>query len=244
MPPPNTENPRINEADKKTRIKRPIKKLLIVIPLIIIIAGAGYWLMPKNSHSSGNQAYAYKKLDTYEVKDETTGSQVNFEKPQEFQLAATYYKPRQIVLMHRDQSRPYIGLIAEASLQNYLPQGSDFFKNYNNAITNPKNPSYKDLVKPLEDFIDQKIGAGFNGADLSVPKTFSNPTISAGAWSADFTDTYKGSVKIKPYSLQGRIIEAYGKKSTFYFMAANVDSVWKNNNQVWQQVFNSLRIDQ
>jgi hypothetical protein len=245
MPPTNTENPRTNKPDKKNRIKiSSAKKLLAVILPIILIAGAGYWLVSRNSRSFGSQAYAYKKLDAYEVKDETTGSRVSFKKPQEFQLAATYYQPRQIVLMHRGQSKPYIGLIAEASLQDYLPQGADFFKNYNNVITDPKNPSYKELIKPLEDYIDRQAGAGFTGANLSVPKAFSSSNITTGAWSADFTDTYKGSAKVAPYKLQGRIIEAYGKKSVFYFMAANVGSVWEKNDQVWQQIFNSLRIDQ
>jgi len=75
----------------------------------------------------------------------------------------------------------------------------------------------------------------------NVPPT--NTNIKSNAWKFDVSIT-NGSNVNKISNVEGKAVLVAGKRTFYYFLIDSVDQTWKNNQKVWQQVLDSIKVDQ
>lgn len=167
-----------------------------------------------------------------------------------------------------------LGALHVASVNSDGPVPTNYLKSINNVFSNPKDLAYKGAVKPIEDFVSTRFSPLYDlhysnaikyssttvkvnawAFDLSAtPKKVAKPTTSNNtpppADAAAQLDSSKAAplptAKPDPNfeNYKGRVIFAIGKSTYYYFVIYNTDYNWQNDQQTWQQVVDSIKIDQ
>lgn len=219
---------------------------LIIVVLILTVAGTGYLLI----HKRNAQVAHYKAagLSTYNLTSPTVGTSASFEKPSEFKTS-TAPTPKdysvQVLLTQSSASgsAPDIGRIAlavdAANPATLNASNADFA--YKATNPNPQDTSYQALLKPTQDFVNQRLPKAYSLTALGIPRAITTPNISSGAWIMGLSAI--GPSKDSP-PIVGEAVLVYGKHAIYYFMVENIGSTWQANQAFWQKVFSSLKIDQ
>lgn len=232
------------------------KKLLKIVSLVLIlliVAGAAilqakhhYHITKRNGNNKQSSispaitsSYQYKKLETYSFGSK--GKAMLFSKPVEMvKLGEIPKNSSQIMLIHFTDQRisPDYGRIAAASADNF-----DQAASVNSLTSQLANMGSKvnATIKSFKSFIDPRLPLTYSTDGFKGFAPFSSDNLSANTWSSDFDAKSSNSSMPK---IEGRFLIAVGKNTIYYFMAENVSSTWQANQGIWQQVFNSIKIDQ
>lgn len=228
------------------------KKVLVSAVTVLIVTGIGalaffeaqyyFFIAPKQYH------YTYTKLDDYKLGSTPAGYGINFKKPTEFVESG---KPEVIAgasetdLYHPNkQTTPTssMGYIIASSVQSALAGSPTYVKDFSDIVNNPKDKNYSATVKGVNTFLQQSYNKLFK-IDLGPAKQLKTANIKDNAWEFDFSiQNDQNKHKITP--LRGEVVLAIGKRAFYYFTASTVDYNWDANQSTWNQVIDSIQIDQ
>jgi hypothetical protein len=246
------EQPAINQSASTMKDRRTLKiqgkrtrLLLALFALVIVVVAA--WLLARNPNSTD---YKYDKLDTYKLPGFLKGAGMEFKKPVEVQPVAPTTDGLQAMTLVHDKVLPNthtvtLSYVAAASSFNtmYLTRTQSDYNNANSGLTDPSNKLATYYRGEITHFINQNInrrwkitlgqGRGINTANLQH------------AWEIDFTGVDSNpKASYVPTKLKGQVIFSIGKGAWYYFMESGVNGNFDKNKDVWQQVTDSLKIDQ
>ncbi|MDO8591964.1 MAG: hypothetical protein Q7R60_03530 [bacterium] len=241
-------NPNVAIAPQKNWPKTGLAILLAVL----VLAGSGFYLYHQNQlktkRAAQPYAYTYKTLDSYTLAGEQAGSGMTFSKPVEFAAPTkSAAKTHQVQFSHgptKDGLLATIAGVAAASVYESTALSASYMKIFEATIVDPKNAGYAALIGPLKDFVNHRLPSIYN-TTFSTPKKLSTANLTSNAWEIDFTATVKEADQKSSFpNLQGQEVLVIGQKTFYYFMVNSVDYNWQSNQKIWQQVINSLKIDQ
>jgi hypothetical protein len=233
--------------------KKPL--LIAVSVVLVVLIAAGVFiarpgkhhvnLKPKTSTATpsspaATNAYHYKSLDAYSVG--AGGAGLTFSKPTEFKpLDKPAANATQDLLVHLPTPRivPDYGQIAVLSFP-FTPT-ADTISGLNAKLTDAKSPGHQITADGFKSFMNPRLPITYKVSELNVFTAFTSPNIKTNAWVSDFTAI---SSDAKSPKLKGKFIVLTGAKNQYFFMVENVESTWTANQSIWQQVINSIEIDQ
>lgn len=243
-------------------IKLRQKSLLVLSLLMLAAAIAGsliYWRMLYSSSQQGIDAqykYSYQQLDDYKLDCVAKSQAMSFKKPIEL-VKPKLYDPgttQQVELIDLptrlqksvDEGIVPIGSIKAACLADQTATDENYLKNVASVLGDAKNPSYETFTKPLHQFIQSSFYGVYNSFNISSPKPFTSISVKDYAWQLDFTASVNKAQNAgyKVPTKKGKMIYGADRGVYYYFMVDDVEINWQPNNQIWQQVIDSLKINQ
>lgn len=256
-----------NPQPSKPTISLKSSKLIISVLLIFLataLAIGGYTAQKqKNSTAkndktiSGPYSATYSNLDSASLFQPSPGSNLTLNKPVEFtdpQVPAEFKvnpetqapgQLKKVVRVFKEGTLVPLGGVEAAAAPSAKELTAEDLKAYASSFTDSKNSAGKDQLKPVQDFVNQRLGARFD-VTFSSAKAVSATNIAGRAWQVEFTAKAKTFQQIKttPPNLKGKAIFISGKKTFYYLMIYTVDYNWDANQQTWQKVLNSIKVDQ
>lgn len=240
--------------NRPTNFKARLLKLvgLVFLAAVIIILGLYFYgshqtqNMPKNAVQ--DYTYTYQKLAPYKLTGLQAGRGAQFDIPIEFNAAGiSAPKTQQAQLGQyplKDQRAATIAQIAVAATPAKAQITKTYLDNFAKTITNSKSKGYTAHADTLKQFILQRMATGYS-ISLAKTNSLSTPYLKNNAWSASFSAVSKtGQNTATLPNFSGQVILAIGKDTFYYFMVGAVDYNWRGNQAVWQQIIDSLKIDQ
>ncbi len=210
--------------------------------------------------SAKSYPYSYTKLDSYQLKGPAAGTGAFFQKPVELTpLGAPGADQVQLVQFAGPHNQtPYLSQVAIVSVASSPSVLANLDQTFSTFLLDNKNLGYSGAVKPISTFIDQRQLSNYAGTVIGNFTQFANTNIKSSAWVADFSDESKDPAKDlagqknalagktikKQPSLSGRVVVVLGKSNFYYFFVDSLTENWQTNQNVWQQVVGSLKIDQ
>lgn len=236
-----------------------IKLTALVVAVIVIAAGLFYFLVQKKPATISPakpepHQHTFSKLDSYTILGQAAGQGIYFEKPVEM---PTIDSQGQLHIRSTQDMYYYLiasgvankatdaGKVMVQSAYTPTPPSADALKLMRVDAKNPSSSTAKSLKSLLSNFVVQRL-ANYN-VSLAELKPLVTKNLPDNAWQASYAATAKDPAQAKFYPNQKGIAVVAIGKSTYYFYAINtIDYNWTNshNQKVWQQVFNSLKIDQ
>lgn len=240
------KTPKINMRPTFSLLRDFGKPGLAVAVLVVLSGVFAYWF----SHRSPAQTtlYTYKSLSDYKLPGTKDGSGISFKKPVEFEataaleLRATQSTQRQTTT-YKGQG-VVIAQVSAASIYMATDLSQTFTKNLNIVMADPNNQSHKDNVKQMQDFVKFRTSTSYN-ISYKSPVAFTAANIKANAWSIDFTATAKDTkTKDLQPDLTGKVILAVGNSTIYYFLINASTNNWLPNTATWNQITDSIKLDQ
>jgi hypothetical protein len=238
---------------KAFRFKKRIYLFLALVLTVFSIFGAFVYynlLTGKFYH----QKYSYQnssiKLEDYVVRGSLKGRSLAFKKPQDFTNYSTNSTPSAKIstFVKMDNSRKYsLAIITASTTSSALAPDKNYIDSLHRVFNKSEGEDYKAVKEPLEKFVKDSVGASFyNVVLLQKPETFTNRYIRENAWRFNFTlkSQNDSGAKRAIADQKGVLIFAIGKASIYYFMISTLDFNWQPNYATWQNILDSIKIDQ
>lgn len=235
------------------KFKKPSARaavLAIVAILVVVGVPLGYYLQKNSSDKAGNYPYKYKQLSSFTMPGDAKGSGISLQKPVELTaLSTSSPKQSQTFLNHtltKNAQQPVtMAQIFLASVNTGVELQDTYKKNINTMVTDPKNVSHEAVIKPLKDYVTQRLKATLTTTFSEAKPLPATDNIKSNAWYLTFTATPKDAKdKATQPDLSGQAIMAIGKTSYYYIMVYSLANNWQSNQKVWDQVINSIKLDQ
>jgi len=227
--------------------KKSVKNILLgfLILVIAVIGTVGYLrLYAKYVNSRSN--YTYQKTEAERVAV-TNISGLTFQKPVEFKknYNSQEQKTTTTTFSHTTEKGYAISNLGVAATKagnqdTKFVDGINYLLDANNGPVYSK-ADYDSYTSHFLDFV-KSFNSSEYSIQLSLPKKFTNPNIKSNAWVFDVSGETKPSVNLAP--IQGQFIFILGKNGYYYFALTTIKTNWRSNSSTWQQVFNSIKIDQ
>lgn len=247
--------PQASTSPKKrfsVKFKKPSRKvsITVLVAVLVIVGAAGGYFLVKNSSKDGNYSYKYKDLNSYSLSGDTKGNGITLQKPVELAaIGSSSAGQTQGYLNHavtKNSQQQAVTLaqifLATVNTGTELPDG--YIKNIDTMISDPKNVSHEVVVKPVKDFVTQRLKTTL-ATTFSEAKPLTTANIKSNAWYLTFTATPKNSKdKATQPDLSGEVVMGIGKTTFYYVMVYSISSNWQSNQKVWDQVINSIKLDQ
>lgn len=240
--------PETNKISSSRKLpKVSVKKLGTLLLIIVVLAGAFggyYWLKHK---PVGLRAYSfrYTQLNSYNLKGDQKGSGIMVSKPTEIGTSGSSAdKTSQINFKHTISKNNQVVIVAQLAMAS-VNIGSEFqaeyLKNIDTAMGDTKNTSHSIAQKPIQSFVNQRLDPAYT-ATYTEPKSLTTTNLKTHSWYLGFTATAKDKTKFPDIS--GKVLVTPGKTTYYYFMVDSLTINWQKNQKVWDQVLNSIKIDQ
>lgn len=222
------------------------QRALVGLAIIVIAAIVLGLVLHSQSNSktipNGPLAYKYTQINSYTLKGSRGNDDLTFSKP--VQLTSLQgAQNQQIVFAQFDAKNP-IADIADLNATS-LDLGHTLSASDKNAIGKAAQDTDSPSSSYLHRFVSQWMNSNYATTFSSVT-TFTNPNIKNYAWTLNYSATVKPktshSSNYPPMS--GQAVLAVGNTTIYYFMVDAVNYNWQNNQPTWQQVLNSIKIDQ
>lgn len=253
----NKQNPVeiIDERQTKQLIKRPLTKLKLVVFLLIGLAVAvaavgGYQIYKHYNNKPDNKqgrpySQDYKNLEAYTLDSWQPETAINFKKPPEFKKARESIQPGYssvslVDYSEASQTKTGLGYINADVIHNTLASTPDYRQKLKKYLNEPNSQEYQQFSEPLRQYITDSL-PGHPKAVTAEIAPFTNSNIKDFAWQLNFYTLSDGN---RSTVLQGKVIFLAGEKSFYYFMLSTVGYNWAPNQAIWQQMVDSLKIDQ
>lgn len=233
---------------------------LLALFLVGVLAGSGYWywhdnrgVKTKAPGSVYSYSHSYKDLVLYQLAGSQPGSGVKIEVPSEFGI-----KPGQIDKeAQADYSQTDLGSgplpqgfipeqVAHLGLSSlYSPSSfsADFKQAYGQAITTPQG-GQGSILGGVQTYVTERLPAGYE-VTLGDVRPLSSVNIKSDAWIIQYVAKARaGQNSSNLPDLTGEVVVALGKQTTYYIMLDAVNSNWQASQNTWQQVVDSIKVDQ
>ena len=233
----------------RTSVWRKAALLPAIAVLILSAAGTyGYWQLYQVWQGGKQYSYTYSKLDDFKLPSVLKGAGISFNKPTEFIQAgdsvvqegfsaAIFYQPN-----YATDPKTAIAYLSANSVQSALAASSSYVEQLSSVLNNPSDSRYQTMVGPVKDFLVAATDSSFR-IDIGSAKPLQTANLKNNAWEFDFfIQNDKNKTKVTP--LRGKAILAVGKNSFYYFMVSSVYYNWGPSQSVWQQMIDSIKIDQ
>ena len=122
-------------------------------------------------------------------------------------------------------------------------EGDERKKDSPERATNKKGKGYDDYKASLQKQLQSTLPKGMI-LELGQPSPLSNSNLKQNAWQFDFTAKSKVDNSSGASVIKGKLVFIIGKGVFYYFMIATVDYNWQSNQAIWNQVLDSIKIDQ
>lgn len=236
--------PRIRAPKIPTKV---VGLVLLALAVIGIFFLGNRWYTHRTP-SDNTYSYIYNQLSALKLPGDGAGSGMSLDKPVELQTTTIEEKSNQASLFHPlvVNNKPVISVeIAIASVRSTIGLQPEYLIDLNKAITDPNNINHDGLIKPLQQFVTQRISPNYT-AIFAKPKVLLTPNIKANAWYITYALTAKEKTKpgLNFPDMEGQAIMAVGKSTVYYFKLDALKVNWQPNQKAWDQVINSLKIDQ
>lgn len=265
-------NPTTEAPYRQTnKVKYLIYGLLSIIILAAIIL---IYTQNKDSKISnlvtGPNRQTYSRMDNYKLRGAKSGAGATFSKPIEYRLASESSNKDSASFSHTLSAPVYapLGSVHIASVGLPQPIDDQYVKNLTLNLSSPQGEGYKIIQSSINDFFAIRFSPLYDIKYASAKKITSANLKSA--WVLNFsaepktnapsitpnesTSSTVESNSAKPIpsgplppgfeKYKGQVVFALGKQTHYYFAIYNTDYNWDNNQNIWQQVIDSLKIDQ
>ena len=248
--PPRTPQLTTDDSHFVLRIHKKLATGLVILLAVALVGGGiAYHIHYQNSHRTKSvpeyYAYTYSKLSPYKLTGGQAGSGVSFNRPTELGGPSSITikgKTATASQIMTQNNQPFtVAQFTVAVVPSSTSAG--FTKSLGGVVTNSQNPSFNTVLTPIKQFVTTHIGGAYI-VTFSTPTTLQTSNLSSNAWSINFTAKPVDSTMVLLPNLQGEEIFAVGQKTYYYFFIDAVDYNWQANQSVFQQVINSLKIDQ
>lgn len=225
-------------------------RTLALITLVVTIAAAGLYLYfyqelkgaPSNDKPG---SYTYEQLQDYRFGGLKNGLGVELKKPTEFtEDPKESSRPRKTLVhkVQQDDTQSYLGglsiLTVPATPQDREKNLPMMREGLSADAPADKYKAASDLVSVITDmWLPDQFEASFARA-----KPFSSANIKQDAWQFDFTAIDPKNPKTP--KLHGKAIYAYGNNGVYILGFAAAGGNWQSNSKLWEQVINSIKLDQ
>jgi hypothetical protein len=251
-----------NSATPPAAIHRSMRKRSLINALIVLVIVAGVVAgalvishrRPEpaskvlTSENTPQQPYkqTYTKLTDYKLAGPVSGAGAAFQEPQDFSASTVSKSPgvsTQVSLVERLQNHINQATgVGQIVLLSYIDATAGNGSALGSALLNSSDPGHQAALNRLSSFIDLRL-PDYNAATIGPPKTITTPNVKSNAWSVDFSATPSTTTTQLP-DLDGQAILVVGHNSTYYFLVDAADYNWQSNQTTWQQVIDSLKVDQ
>jgi len=225
---------------------------------------------PAAQYEKGPHNQNYSRLDNFKLDGPKPGTGISFEKPTDYTKALQSADNSQASFSHTLESPTFAPLGALHVLSSAAGfDTTGYISSLKKSLADPKSDAYKTTAEPIQTFLTSRFSPLYD-VSFSDAKVLTTPNLSGNAWSLDFSATPKkfaqpaagvntspdakvdaSQAKLVPSSVppgfenyKGRVVLAVGKQAIYYFAVYNTNYNWDNNASVWQQVINSIKINQ
>lgn len=219
------------------------RKLYSLIAVLILIPIAfGLYLILNNGPGKN---YGYKAFDSYKLSSYLNGAAISLDKPTEIGQ-----KTRNVAIGHAQaylaQDDPgqdaqnklaYIGL---SSNQSALAASDSYLSSLNEVYADKNHQDYQKLTDALKTFVMQSTD-GRSTIELKDPRKFTNKNITGKAWAFKF---HGSSSDKKIRDVEGTAVLVVGDRTFYYLAVGAPKNNWQGNQDVWDKILGSLKIDQ
>ena len=229
------------------RAGRLANRALLFLGLAAVVAVAagsyGYVKLYDTVVRDETPTYVYATLEDYKLAGTAKTRGMTFKKPLVFkETSATSNSDIQASLAHRkagsNNGLQYTISVLSAAIGTPSGNGpEDAIKLF--TAEGQVGDDYKALKTSFEQYIKYRVNSKFNSS-LGSPKSFTNSSITTNAWQYDFSSASDS----KGHNVNGTFVFAVGKSNFYYFSLASLDYNWQANQANWQQILDSLKIDQ
>lgn len=229
------------------------RRAFLLTAAVAFVAGLihifGVYLFGVIFHDSAPNSYSYKALNDYKLDSQLKGTAFSLKKPIEVNVIENRSEQGGSVswLAHTDKKKGEeysLTYITVASNQSVLAATPTYLEYLNKSLMSNSGKDYDSVMKSVTSFTRASIISDYK-YELSDTKHFTSPNISKNAWQFDLKVTSPEKDGKKKYNdLKGKVILAAGKKTFYYFLVTSLDYNWEPNTKTWQQIYDSLKIDQ
>lgn len=206
---------------------------------------AGLYAIRSITYDQNLDHYKYSQLEDYKLESKLDGTDISFKKPPELKEIShnALVGSSGASFGHvKDKSGSKTGLsyLLVSLKQSALAASQGYMVELGEILKDPNHKTYQKTVQPIKDFA--KVGTLLKtDVELSIATVFTNSNISKNAWKFDFSaKNSQNNLK----TVKGTIILAAGKTTFYYFFLDSLEYNWDSNQKVWQQVLDSIKIDQ
>lgn len=240
--------PNVNQTQQT---KKKSGLTAIVLAIVIVLLAGGY-LGYSYTHPYGA---SYGKLSTFTLKDDAHHAGMSILKPDQFIWQPTAGLEgakivKQAAQARFVQSKNISGkqtIIAQMALNSaFTPPDlkSNNVQLVERLMSDTKDPGHSAVVLPLQNYASNLLNS--NIAKPVYKLTFDQPSVLKGldhAWVVSFQAVAKTPGRNTP-DMQGEVVEVFGKNGQYFMAIDTAKANWQSNQSVWQQVINSLKVDQ
>jgi len=246
MQPSTPQSVNSNSLSKVTALRQ--KQLFIpgvALVVLIIIVAILAWPSPGKKTNTQPDTATYANLDQASLIGKTASDHMHVQKPVEL-TSFSGQQGYQIVYKQFSKHNP-IRAIAdlEMGLVSLGPLTQQYKDNVGQNLTNSQSKLFGLQSQQFHKFVTDWLAPTYT-VNFGNATSFTNQYIKTNAWQADYTAIVKAGAKqaeIYP-ALKGREVMLIGNSTVYYLMADAVNYNWDSNAKIWQQVFNSIQIDQ
>lgn len=211
----------------------------VIIAVIVAIAAGGAYFLQNTKDLPPSQpftTYAYTNFDLYSVKGVAIGSGMSFQKPAALKVQTS--TTNQVELAHVWKSNNATGetYIAALSQKTPLPTDKRTLDSMRQVLSDSHNKAYDHYAGLIKTFVKDRMPVGWQTS--FDPATVFKTTNVNNAW--EFALTSSG----KEGKLQGKALLMVGQKNFYYLLITSTPNNWRADSNAWQQIFNSLKVDQ
>ena len=226
------------------------KRVLLWIAITLVVSSGGtYGYFQLNNYWFANRHYnySYSELDDFKLTSNLEGTAISFKKPTEYTQAGKSEvllgSSSAYFIQRNYQTKPVtsMGYLSVSLVQSALATSHSYIESLTKTLNNPVDPDYEAIIKPIKDLTGET--SSNNKVVLAAAKPLTTDNLKDNAWQFDFSvrNDEKG-VKVTP--LKGKIIFAIGKNTFYYLTISTLDYNWDKSQTTWQQVLDSIKIDQ
>lgn len=224
--------------------KLGLESLIIVIVVAAVIVGLIYHHNHNSSQasSSGPYKFTYSKLNSFLLSGQSEGNGLSVNKPQEIG-PGTAGAPGSEATLYQTAKSGGVRIAALAvSSEAGVGSSSSYVKlAIQSNLADTSSYGYLLFVKPAQQLIKNALDSAYKFS-FSNSTTFTSANIKSDAWRIDFAASASGSSNLP--RMQGTIVIAVSSKAIYDLDVSAVDYNWNNNQPIWQQVLNTIKIDQ
>jgi hypothetical protein len=215
-----------------------IKLAAGIIGLTAIIVLAIY----QTRSSPQSSAQIWSKLQTYTAC--SPGPAISFQKPTAFNSSTLSTNKAMFSAGQNKPGATTQGIIIAACTSSKPLPTAAYLAKLDHALLHTSDKGRGPYVWPVYKFVLDN--TSFNYIPTLGPAVrFSNSAIKSNAWQISLAWKRSPSASASlPAQKQGTVIALAGQKSWYYLMLAATTANWQANQSTWNQILNSIKIDQ
>ncbi len=234
----------IKEFFSGKNLVRTIAILLAVTAVVVLII-----FVVKQQREAAKYEFTYKNSQLYKVPGTKSGRGITFKKPDVFTFNVSGEntdKLRGFIQPLKDPKAEEVIALSRLKVEiREFPRGpsAQLIKVISDAMNQPNgSKDYETVVLMPHAFASTAMQQPGAKMEFSYAKQFTNPSITSNAWQYDVSVSFPKNGPQKNH--KGKLVYIFGKNSAYFFYISAVESNWDNNSQFFQEIIDSIKINQ